>query len=202
MFTGLGLRVGLPFCSTKITTSPSLTSKECCHIDTHVILGTWDPCEVVSPNFYALNGWDCMYWPQVTWDPVWSGKSRLPCSQRLKLRRLTSSDLGLGALCEVLSPDLHARNGWNCTDWPQLTWHGPTQLVHSFLGGKGLGTQQGTSIWVASSKSDDLGLGTPCEVVSPNFHDLNGWNYTDWPQVTWDMCEPALSALNQNSLHI
>ena len=31
-------------------------------------LGTWDPCEVVSPNFHALNGWDRTDWPQVTWD--------------------------------------------------------------------------------------------------------------------------------------
>ena len=43
----------------------------------------------------------------------------------------------------------------------------------------------------------DLGLGTMCEVVSPNFHDLNGWNYMDWPQVTWGLglgtpCELAL----------
>ena len=28
----------------------------------------------------------------------------------------------------------------------------------------------------------DLGLGTPCEVVSSNFHVLNGW---DAPQVNW-----------------
>ena len=27
------------------------------------------------------------------------------------------------------------------------------QAVHSFLGGKGLGDQQGTSVWVGSSKS-------------------------------------------------
>jgi hypothetical protein len=34
---------------------------------------TWDLglrtlCDAVSPNFHALNGWDCMDWPQVTWD--------------------------------------------------------------------------------------------------------------------------------------
>jgi len=43
---------------------------------------TWDlwlesPCEVVSPNFHALNSSDCIDWPQVTWN------------------------LGLGALCEM-----------------------------------------------------------------------------------------------------
>ena len=32
----------------------------------------------------------------------------------------------------------------------------------------------------------DLGLGTWCIVISPKFHALNGWDYTDWPQVTWD----------------
>ena len=31
-----------------------------------------------------------------TWDYDWSGKSQLPCSQRWRLHRLTSSDLGLG----------------------------------------------------------------------------------------------------------
>ena len=33
----------------------------------------------------------------------------------------------------------------------------------------------------------DLGLGTPCEIVSPNFQALNGWDGMDWPQVTWDL---------------
>jgi hypothetical protein len=33
----------------------------------------------------------------------------------------------------------------------------------------------------------DLGLGTPCEVLSSNFHALNNWNCTDWPQVTWNL---------------
>ena len=32
--------------------------------------------------------------PCYTWDPVWSGKSQLPCSQRLRLHGLTSSVLG------------------------------------------------------------------------------------------------------------
>ena len=32
----------------------------------HLWLGT--PCEVVSPHFYALNGWDCTNWPELTWD--------------------------------------------------------------------------------------------------------------------------------------
>jgi hypothetical protein len=32
----------------------------------------------------------------------------------------------------------------------------------------------------------DLGLGIPCEVVSPNFHAHNGWDCTYWPQVFWD----------------
>ena len=59
-----------------------------------------------------------------TWDPVWSGKSRLPCSQRLRSQGLASSDLGLRTWdpCEVVSPDFHALNGWDHTDWPQVTW--------------------------------------------------------------------------------
>ena len=43
----------------------------------------------------------------------------------------------------------------------------------------------------------DCGLGTLCEVVSPNFHALNGWDCMDWTQVAKDLgvgapCEPAL----------
>ena len=33
-----------------------------------------------------------------------------------------------------------------------------------------------------------LGLGTMCEVISPNFHALNGGDWPDWPRVTWDSC--------------
>ena len=44
-------------------------------------------------------------------------------------------------------------------------------------------------------------LGTPCEVVSPNFHAHNGCNCTYRPQVNWDLalgtsCELALRYLN------
>lgn len=41
------------------------------YVHIHVILGTEDLhplCEVISPNFHALNGCDCMDWPQVTRD--------------------------------------------------------------------------------------------------------------------------------------
>ena len=44
----------------------------------------------------------------------------------------------------------------------------------------------------------DLGLGTLCEMVSPNFHALNGWDCMDWSLVIWDLvlgtlCEPIPS---------
>ena len=56
MFARLVLKFNLVYCSTQLSTQVlSLTSKKCCHVDIHVILGTWDPREVVSPNFYALN---------------------------------------------------------------------------------------------------------------------------------------------------
>ena len=42
------------------------------------------------------------HWGLKTWDPMWSGKSQCPCSQQLRLHRLTSSGLGgLGTPCEV-----------------------------------------------------------------------------------------------------
>ena len=34
----------------------------------YLALRTWDPCEIVSPNFHTLKGWDCTYQPQETWD--------------------------------------------------------------------------------------------------------------------------------------
>ena len=37
-------------------------------------------------------------------------------------------------------------------------WAGAKQPVHWFLGGKGLGLQQGTSVWVDSSKSSGRSL--------------------------------------------
>ena len=42
-----------------------LPCRHSCHI--------WDlrlgsPCEMINPNFHALNGWDCMNWSQVIWD--------------------------------------------------------------------------------------------------------------------------------------
>ena len=167
----------------------------------YVKLRTWDPCEVVSPNFHALNGWDCTDRPQVTqdrtWDPVWSRKSQLPCSQQLRLHGLTSRDLGhsIGTLCEVVSPNFHALNGWDCTDWPQVTHdielgtlcEVASPNFHALNNWDYIDWLQGT--W-------DIELETPCEVTSPNFHTLNGWDCTDWPQGTWNLglgtpCEVA-----------
>jgi hypothetical protein len=55
-------QLGLAFCSTQLLTQiPSLTSKNCCDVDIHVIVGIL--CEVVSPNFHALNGSDWTGWP-------------------------------------------------------------------------------------------------------------------------------------------
>ena len=62
----------LAFCSTQLSAQvPSLTSINCCRVGIHGIL--------------ELR----------TWDPMWSGKSQLPCSQQLRLHGLTSNDLGL-----------------------------------------------------------------------------------------------------------
>ena len=49
----------------------------------------------------------------------------------------------------------------------------------------------------------DLGLGTPCDVVSPNFQALDGWDCMDRPEVTWDLgigtpCEPPLGKFYDN----
>jgi hypothetical protein len=68
----LSWALALAFCSTYFSTKvPSLIFKKCCHVSIHVILGT-----------HELE------------TPYESGKSQLPCSQRLRLHGLTSSDLG------------------------------------------------------------------------------------------------------------
>ena len=65
---GLMLRVGSNFL---LNTSPKphlqkvLSWRHPCHPWN---LGLETPCEVVSTNFHALNNWDCMDQPQVTWD--------------------------------------------------------------------------------------------------------------------------------------
>ena len=56
-------------------------------------LRTWNPCEVLSPNFHAFNGWDCTDQSQATWEPMWSGKSQLPCFQQLRLLESIPIDL-------------------------------------------------------------------------------------------------------------
>ena len=98
----LGWELGLAFCSTQLATQvPNLTSKKvlpCRHPCHSWDLGLGAMCEVVSPNFHALNGWDCIIWSHVTWD------------------------LGLGTMSEVVSPKFHVLNGWDCMDWSHVTW--------------------------------------------------------------------------------
>ena len=72
IFTGFGLRVGSSFlldlthnASPKLHLQKVLPCRHPCH--------SWDlglgiPCEVISPNFHALNGWDCIDRPHVTGD--------------------------------------------------------------------------------------------------------------------------------------
>ena len=58
----------LLLCSTQHSTQIAhLTSKKLCHVGNHAILKTWDPCEVVRPNFHILNGRGWKDWPQVKW---------------------------------------------------------------------------------------------------------------------------------------
>ena len=61
----------IAFCLTQLSTQvPSLTSKKVCLPCRHLChtwnLGLGTPCEMVTPNFLALNGWDCTKWPQLT----------------------------------------------------------------------------------------------------------------------------------------
>ena len=45
-----------------------------------------------------------------------------PSLQKLLSCGIYVSYLGLGTMCEVVSPSIHAINGWDCTIWPQVNW--------------------------------------------------------------------------------
>jgi hypothetical protein len=99
-------QLGLAFCSTQLLTQiPSLTSKNCCDVDIHVIVGIL--CEVVSPNFHALNGSDWTGWP----------------SNDLALR--ATSHTKLRARDHYTSNTLIGGKGWA----------GPSSLLHTTLEG-------------------------------------------------------------------
>jgi hypothetical protein len=74
MVVGLGLRVASRFLldSTRNTSpNPSLQKVLSCKHPCYswgLGLGTWDPCEVVRPNFCALDSWNWMDWPNGAWD--------------------------------------------------------------------------------------------------------------------------------------
>ena len=75
--------------------------------------------QVVSSLYYAEPHGTC-----------WESRSTLNTSSKPHLQKVLPCryschtwDLGLGAPCEVISPNFHALNGWDCTDWPQVTWH-------------------------------------------------------------------------------
>ena len=74
----------------------------------------------------------------------WSSLFIEEIDQRIPLWNVT----GVGAMFWAL----FTPNKWMKYTTPNLT-AGANPLVHQFLGGKGLGIQQGTSVWVGSSKS-------------------------------------------------
>ena len=72
LYTGLVFKVGFSFMldpALNISPKPQLQKVLSCRHLCH----TWDwglgtPCEVVSPNFHALNGQDCIHWSQMNRD--------------------------------------------------------------------------------------------------------------------------------------
>ena len=79
-----------------------------------------DPTLNTSPKPHLGKVWPCRH-PHHTHDPVWSGKSQLPCSQWLKLHGLTSSDLWLMTPCEPASKQTWTTSLYcNQTDMYQL----------------------------------------------------------------------------------
>ena len=77
------LRVGSRFLfNPTLNTSPepSLQKVLLCGLLCHAWdLGLGIMCEVVSPNFHAINGWDCMMQPRVNWDHTWMNPELLCC---------------------------------------------------------------------------------------------------------------------------
>ena len=87
---------------------------------------TWDswletPCEVVSPNFLVLNGWDCTDWAQVR-----LGGLRTPCEPALRVSRETH--VSPHTKLEGIQGS-HARQCWWCNGPIWLTWQQSFDLV-------------------------------------------------------------------------
>jgi hypothetical protein len=62
----------------------------------------FNPTRDTSPKLHLQKVLTCKH-PFHIWDlgSVWSSKSQLPCSKRLRLHELISSGLGLGTLCDM-----------------------------------------------------------------------------------------------------
>ena len=95
-----------------------------------------------SPNFWASKTnkiWIYLHWNQIliivcnlknyelvlrVWssfllNPTLNTNPKPHLQQMLPCRHSCHTwDLGLGTMCEVASPNCHALNGWDCTDWP------------------------------------------------------------------------------------
>ena len=100
---------------------------------------TWDPCEVVSPNFHALNDWDCRDWPQVTWDLGLGTRVNQPHSVSILSRNIQLVapsqlchllnewenfwfDLMVKILCEVCSPHDRSTTAYRSSNSVSETW--------------------------------------------------------------------------------
>ena len=57
------------------------------------------------------------------------------------------------ALWRVALGEVYFEGHWGLQSWILVKMVGANQPVHWFLGGKGLGIQQGMSVWVGSPKS-------------------------------------------------
>ena len=101
-------------------------------------LGTWDLCEVVSPNFHALN--------------------------ELRLQRLTSSDLGLGTWdpCEPALSLSTMESDSHC--WPTYTLSTPDGVGHQWMESTSIGCNQCLSLAKIALKVPPVGRN--CSLVA------------------------------------
>ena len=111
----------------------------------------------------------------VSWVPYWWQKLDVPVRKRKERKRKKLTPVP----CTRMNASPWAQY-WSCYPWCSMGRYVP---VHLLLGGKDLGIQQGTSVWVSSPKSFN-GLPITCHSWNPY---SQFWNHlrTSRSGLTW-----------------
>ena len=113
--------LGLAFCSTQLSTQVrSLTFKECWELGL-AFCSTQLSTQVPSLTFKGC--WELGVGSSFLLNPTLNTSPQSHLQKMLSCKNPCHTwDVGLGTPCKVVSPNLHALNGWDCTNWAQVTW--------------------------------------------------------------------------------